>query len=163
MTEVPKIDHARRMAQARRSVLDGLMRGDEIDELERALAEQATRGDLDLASMLVHLAAGAIEIGGFTAGEPISYEGFRQRFLPELEFRGKVDHRGSQYAIYAAAILLGGMEPDVYSDTGWWRSELWPYALYGLVAYVRAAAERREVTTTVIAQELSALASASAE
>jgi len=155
---VPKVDHARRIADAREAVFAGLARGDDIDELQRSVGALALRGDLGLAGMLIDLAAGAIELGGFGADEPLSYEGFRERFLPELEFRGKVDQRGSQYAIYAAAMVHGGMEPDLFADTSWWRSELWPYALYGLVAYVRAAAERRGVDALVIADELSALA-----
>ena len=160
---MPQVDHARRIAEAREAVLTGLVRGDDIDELHRSVGALAVRGDLDLAGMLIDLAGRAIGLGGFGGDEPLSYEGFRERFLPELEFRGKVDHRGSQYAIYAAAMVHGGMEPDLFSDTSWWRSELWPYALYGLVAYVRAAAERREVDVLVIAVELSALAAGSVD
>ena len=55
------------------------------------------------------------------------------------------------------------MEPDLVADTGWWRSELWPYALYGLIAYLRAAAERRGAEAIVIADELSALAAGSTD
>ena len=100
----------------------------------------------------------SIGLGGFSPGQPLDYEGFREKFLPELEFRGKVDHRNSQYAIYAAAIMHGGVIPDIVADTSWWRSELWPYALYGLVAYVRAASERRDLSTSQIATELARLA-----
>ncbi len=31
----------------------------------------------------------------------------------------------------------------VYADAGWWRGDLWQYALYAVVAYARASAERR--------------------
>ena len=59
--------------------------------------------------------------------------------------------------------MHGGMTPDVVSDTGWWRSELWPYALYGLVAYLRAAADRRQVEVDVIVRELAERLAASAD
>jgi hypothetical protein len=157
---VAKADHEARVTAASRAVLDGLVAGVDVSELHRKLAALAMGGDLVLAETLIRLAAQAIGLGGFSASEPVSYEGFRERFLPELDFRGRVDHRNSQYAIYAAAILHGGVVPDVASDTSWWRSELWPYALYGLVAYVRAAAEHRNVEVGVIARELAALAPA---
>ena len=149
-----KIDHAERMSRAREVVLRGLARDDDVFELRSALVELAIQGDLVLAETLIRLASNVIGLGGFSPGQPLEYEGFREKFLPELEFRGKVDHRNSQYAIYAAAIMRGGMTPDVVADTGWWRSELWPYALYALVAYVRAAAERRGLSTSQIATEL---------
>ncbi|MHB8681494.1 MAG: hypothetical protein ACYDA2_05290 [Acidimicrobiales bacterium] len=158
-----KVDHAKRIGEAREAVVAGLVRGDDVGELEYSLGGLAVRGDLDLADMLIGLAAKAIALGGFGTGEPLAYDGFRQRFLPELDFRGKVDHRGSQYAIYAAAILAGGMVPDLVADTGWWRTELWPYALFGLVAYVRAAAERRGVDEIAIARKLAAASIASVE
>lgn len=155
-----RVDPEQRMRAAVQAVLDGLVGGDDVSELQQKLAALAVQGDLVLAETLIRLAAQAIELGGFSASDPLSYEGFRERFLSELEFRGKVDHRNSQYAIYAAAMLHGGMAPDVASDTSWWRAELWPYALYGLVAYVRAAAEHRNVEAAVIARELAALAPA---
>ena len=151
-----KVDHVERMARARQAVLDGLLREDDVAELRRALGDLAVRGDLVLADALIRLAAETIGIGGFSPAEPLAYEGLRERFLPEIEFRGKVDQRNSQYVIYAAAIFHGGVVPDLFSDTSWWRSELWPYALNGLIALVRAAAEHRAVEVKAIAQELAA-------
>jgi hypothetical protein len=157
---VARVDPEERTRAATQAVLDGLVGGDDVSELQQKLAALAVGADLVLAETLIRLAAQAIELGGFSASDPVSYEGFRERFLPEFEFRGKVDHRNSQYAIYAAAMFHGGMVPDIVSDTSWWRSELWPYALYGLVAYVRAAAEYRNVEAAVIARELAAPAPA---
>jgi hypothetical protein len=39
--------------------------------------------------------------------------------LPEVTFRGRVEHRNSQYALYAAACMRGGLQPDPLSDAGW--------------------------------------------
>jgi len=158
-----KTDHSQRVAHAREEVLAQLAAGSDLNEIHRALAQHAQRDDLLLAEMLIALASEVIALGGFSASDPVEYQGFRQRFLPEIEFRGKVDHRNSQYAIYAAALMHGGMTPDVVSDTGWWRSELWPYALYGLVAYLRAAADRRQVEVDVIVRELAERLAASAD
>src|SRR3954462_6604499 len=46
------------------------------------------------------------------APSPLEYEGLRERYLPEVTFRGRVEHRNSQYAIYAAACMPGGPQPD---------------------------------------------------
>ena len=47
-------------------------------------------------------------------------------------------------ALHAAAALRGGVLPDLYADASWWRGELWHYALYAVVAYVRASADKRD-------------------
>ncbi len=49
--------------------------------------------------------------------------------MPEVTFRGRVEHRrNSQYALYAAACMRGGMQPELLSDAGWWQTPLWRYA-----------------------------------
>jgi hypothetical protein len=105
---------------------------------------------------LIRLAADALGLGGFSQNEPLEYEGLREKYLPEIEFRGGVSHRNSQYALYAAAALRGGVPPDPYADAGWWQGELWQYALYAVFAYVRASAERRGESTTEVARTLAA-------
>jgi hypothetical protein len=84
----------------------------------------------------------------------VQYEGLRERFLPEVEFSGRVEHRNSQYMLYAAAVLRGGVEPDFARDIGWWQAPQWRYALYALVIYLRVAAERRATTVAILAREL---------
>ena len=39
-------------------------------------------------------------------------------------------------ALYAAASMRGGLEPDLLNDAGWWNTRLWIYAVYGLVINV---------------------------
>jgi hypothetical protein len=150
-------DSAQRVAQAQHAVVEGLANGDGPIELEQAVAAVAARHDLVLGEALIYMAAGALGLGGFSASVPLEYEGLREQYLPELEFRGKVDHRNSQYALYAAAALHGGVLPDVYADTSWWRTaELWQHAVYAIVAYIRAGAERRGDRVEDLAGELAA-------
>ena len=41
--------------------------------------------------------------GGRHCAEPLENDGLRERYLPEVAFRSRVDHRDSRYALYAAA------------------------------------------------------------
>jgi hypothetical protein len=58
-----------------------------------------------------------------------------------VPFSGRTEHRNSQYMIYAAATLRGGVEPDLDRDVTWWFHDPWQFAVYALVIYLRAAAE----------------------
>ena len=151
-----KRDHSQRVAQAEQIVIAGLARGEDLDELAEALRAIALRGDIVVGESLIRLAADALRLGGFSAAEPLEYDGLREKYLPEIEFRGRVSHRNSQYVLYAAAALRGGVLPDVYADAGWWQAELWQSALYAVVAYARAAAERRGESTADVARALAA-------
>ena len=131
-----------------------LPREKSVDPLFQALAAIARTGDLDFGLTLIRLAADALGTGGFSATEPLEYEGLRETYLPEIDFYGKVAHRNSQYALIAAAALRGGVLPDIYADSGWWRAELWQYAFYAVVAYVRTAAERRGESVEDVARAL---------
>ncbi|TQN44308.1 hypothetical protein FHU33_3806 [Blastococcus colisei] len=51
----------------------------------------------------------------------------------------------SQYALYAAACMRGGLQPDLASDASWWQTPLWQYAVLAVVIYGRAAAGRIKV------------------
>lgn len=148
-------DAAQRVDQAQQALIGGLAKGDGPFELVEAVAAIAAKGDLVLGEALTYLAADVLGLGGFSSSEPLAYDGLRERYLPELEFRGKVAHRNSQYALYAAAALHGGVLADVYSDTGWWQTaDLWQYAVYAIVAYARASAERRGGSVEELALEL---------
>jgi hypothetical protein len=73
-----------------------------------------------------------------------------------VTFRGRVEHRNSQYALYAAASMRGGLQPDLLSDAGWWQTPLWQYAVYAVVVYSRAAGERLTVPVEEIARRIAA-------
>src|SRR4051794_5641885 len=71
---------------------------------------------------LLELAVTALHIACPAGAEPLEYEGLRERYLPEVAFRGRVEHRNSQYALYAAACMRGGLQPDLPRDAGWCQS-----------------------------------------
>ena len=105
---------------------------------------------------LLELAVTALDLACPAGAEPLEYEGLRERYLPEVTFRGRVEHRNSQYALYAAACMRGGLQPDLLSDAGWWQTPLWQYAVYAVVIYSRAAAERLAVPVEEIARRIAA-------
>ncbi|WP_218120663.1 hypothetical protein [Geodermatophilus sp. DSM 45219] len=47
---------------------------------------------------------------------------------------------------------MAGLQPDLVSDVGWWETPLWQYAVYAVVNYSRAAAERTAVPVAQIAR-----------
>ncbi|GAA3165430.1 hypothetical protein GCM10010531_17420 [Blastococcus jejuensis] len=94
---------------------------------------------------LLELAVTALDLACPPGSVPLAYEGLRERYVPEVRFRGRVEHRNSQYALHAAACMRGGLQPDLLSDAGWWQTPLWEYAVFAVVIYSRAAAERLRV------------------
>ena len=55
---------------------------------------------------------------------------------------GRTLRRRTQYALYAAACMRGGLLPDLLREAGGWESRLWTYAVSAVVLYTRAAADR---------------------
>jgi hypothetical protein len=100
---------------------------------------------------MLELAATALGLACPAGAERLTYEGPCERYLPEVTFRGRVEHRNSQYVLYAAACLRGGVEPDLLHDTGWWQSPPSTYAVFAVVIYARAGAERLDVSVREIA------------
>jgi len=123
------------------AVISGLARGDDVYDLMAAAAPNHVPGQFSPDVALLELAVTALDLACPPGAEPLEYEGLREHYLPEVRFRGRVEHRNSQYALYAAACLRGGLQPDLLSDAGWWQTPLWQYAVYALVIYSRAAAE----------------------
>ena len=105
---------------------------------------------------LLELAVTALDLACPPGAEPLEYYGLREQYLPEVTFRGRVEHRNSRYALYAAACMRGGLQPDLLSDAGWWQTPLWQYAVFAVVIYSRAAAERLTVPLEVIARRIAA-------
>ena len=52
--------------------------------------------------------------------------------------------------------MRGGLRPDLLSDAGWWQTLLWQYALFAVVIYSRAAAERLLVPVEEVARRIAA-------
>lgn len=126
-----------------RMVLLGLAAGEDLDSITERLGELHPRNNTFPAEVLLELAAESIAESGATQIEPIDYEGIRERYLPEYEFRGKSQQHKSHYALTAAAMFRAGIYPDLLDEGYWWGIEdTWRYAFYALVAYARAAADR---------------------
>ena len=135
-------------------MLAGLLRGDDIDALVEAVAPSHVRGWFTPDVAVLELAVTALDLASIAGAPPLEYEGLRERYLPEAQFRGRADHRSSQYALYAAACIRGGVQPDLLNDAGWWNTPLWIYAVYALVIYIRAAADRGGRTVEQVVREL---------
>ena len=128
-----------------RSVLADLSSGREFDIVIERLADVHLKNNPFPAQELLELAADAIEESGATQSHPIDYERIRENYLPERLFRGKVEHHRSHYALSAAAMIRGGVYPDLLGEVGWWHDDdLWFYAFFALVIYMRITAERSQ-------------------
>ena len=148
------VDVLRRDAQ--RAVLAGLARGDDPFDIMAAVAPTDVPHRFAPDVALLELAVTALDLACPAGERPLEYEGLRERNLPEIAFRGRVEHRNSQYALYAAACMRGGLQPDLSHDAGWWQTPLWQYAVHAVVIYSRAAAERREVSVEEVARRIAA-------
>lgn len=156
MTRRARVNTAVLHRQAQVAVLAGLLRGDDIDALVASVAPTDVPGWFTPDVALLELAVSALDMASVPGSAPLEYDGLRERYLPELEFRGRVEHRSSQYALYAAACMRGGLQPDLLNDAGWWSTRLWIYAVYAVVIYSRAAADRRGTTIEQVARDLTA-------
>ncbi len=156
MSKGPRVDHDLLHRQAQVAVLAALLRDGDIDALVASVAPSDVPGWFTPDVAMLELAVTALDLASVTGFAPLEYEGLRERYLPEVEFRGRVEHRSSQYALYAAACMRGGLQPDLLNDAGWWNTRLWIYAVYAVVIYSRAAADRRDTTIEHVARGLAA-------
>ena len=130
-------------ANAARLGLLGATEGPAPDSILVALAGLHPLNNTFPAEVLLELAAEAIVESGASPTEPIQYEGMRDRYLPEYHFRGKLPQHKSHYALMAAAMIRAAVYPDLLDEAqGWGLEDMWEYAFYALVLYVRVAAER---------------------
>jgi hypothetical protein len=141
-------------ATARRILLDGLARESEVSELVGELAALHPRNSTFPGEVFLHVAVDVLDWCGASRADPLALEGMRERFLPECAFRGR-QNKKLQFAILAAAALRGGTEPDLLGEVAWWQTDdFWQYALYAVVAYIRAAADRAGVPVRQACQDL---------
>ncbi len=128
-----------------------------FDTIIERLAVVHPKNNTFPAEELLELAADAIEESGANRSHPIDYERIRENYLSERVFRGKVEHHRSHYALRAAAMIRGGVYPDLLDEVGWWHNDdLWFYAFFALVIYMRIAAERSERSFEEVARALAA-------
>ena len=154
MSKKPRVDQDLLHRRAQVAVLAGLLRGDDIDALVEAVAPSHVPGWFTPDVAMLELAVTALDLASLAGVPPLEYEGIRERYLPEAAFRGRAEHRSSQYALYAAACIRGGVQPDLLNDAGWWNTPLWIYAVYAVVIYARAAADRSGMTVEQVLREI---------
>jgi hypothetical protein len=156
VTKRERVDQDVLHRRAQVAVLSGLARGEDVYDLMAAAASSHVPGWFTPDVALLELAVTALDVASPPGAESLEYEGLRERYLPEVTFRGRVEHRNSQYALYAAACMRGGLQPDLLSDAGWWQTPLWQYAVFAVVIYSRAAAERLAVPVEEIVRRIAA-------
>jgi hypothetical protein len=140
--------------EALQRLLSGLVAGDDVFELAASVADLHPKYNTFPGEVFMDLAADALEIAEATRNDPVPYEGLRETYLPECEFRGR-DNRRIQYAILTSASVRGGLEPDLLDEVAWWRADdYWRYALYAAVALIRAGAELQGITIAQMVEQL---------
>lgn len=137
---VPDAAHA----QAQRALLDGLRRGDGLDDLERAVRRSTTKTFTpDVAVLQVGVAA--MDLAGVDRSTPIAKADLTLH-LKEINFRNqRALQERTTYALNTIAAMRGGLEPDILDDMHWWQTrDIVEYAVIAATAYVRACAQRRQ-------------------
>src|SRR3954453_7319775 len=137
--EDPDVLHRRAQAV----ILSGLAGGnDDVFELMVSVRPNDVRGHFTPDVALLEVAAAALGLACPPGTERLEYEGLTDRYLADLALYGRTVHRRTQYAIYAAACMHGGLHPDLLHEAGGWEPRLWTYAVSAVVLYSRAAADR---------------------
>jgi hypothetical protein len=132
-------------AQAQRALLDGLRRGEDLDELERAVRRSKAKGFTpDVAVLQVGVAA--MDLAQVHRSSPIAKADLITVDLSEIDFRNqRALQQRTTYALNVIAAMRGGLEPDILQDMYWWRTrDIVEYAVIAATAYVRACSQRRQ-------------------
>jgi len=126
-----------------RVALSGIAGGADLGGVALQLEPLHPENDTFPGELLLELAADAIEESGATRARPIEFENIRERYLPEFSAHTNAQHHKSKYALRAAAMVRGGVDPGLLDEVTWWQTDdLWWWCLEALAAYVRAAADR---------------------
>ena len=143
--------------EALRRLLSGLASNTDLFDLVASVADLHPKNDTFPGEVFMGLAADTLQLVGATRHDPIIYEGLRETFLPECTFRGR-ENRKIQYALLTAASLRGGLDPDLLDEVIWWNSDdYWRYALFAVVALIRAGAQRQGVPVARVVEQLAEL------
>jgi hypothetical protein len=140
----------------RGEALQVLAAGGDLDDARLVLASAtfADRVVQPYAEELLELAVDAYALTGAGPDAPIELAGLAQRYLPEHQYRGNVEHRNLRYALTYPAQRAGGLHPNNWDDLIYWRSPLWPYTLHAVLADLRIAAEHAGSPVNELAQQL---------
>jgi hypothetical protein len=145
-------------ARARALVLTRLASGVDVFDLVDEVAPLHPKRDTFPGEVFLWLAADALDEGRFSREQPLDYEGLRERLLPEVRLRGRNDHHKSFYTLVTPAALRGGVAPDLLGEVQWWQADdYWEFALYALIVFVRAAAERLDSSVADVCRTLARL------
>lgn len=150
----PKLPTASDAATARRVVLEGIARDADVYELADELAPLHPARNTFPGEVFLGLAAEALSWCAASRADPLPLERLRERYLAEATFRGR-ENRRFQYVVLAAAALHGGTEPDLLDEAAWWQTDdFWRYAMFAVVAYIRAAADKAGVPVRQACEDL---------
>jgi hypothetical protein len=131
--------------------LGGLSHGDDLGDIAARLAPLHPKHNTFPGEVLLDLAADAIALSGATRQAPIEFEGIRDRFLPDGIAHTKTRHHKCTFALRAAAMLHGGVDPGLLAEVQWSQTDdLWYWSLEALAVYVRAAADRSDWSVEAI-------------
>jgi hypothetical protein len=137
-----------------RVALTGLASGVDANDLAEQLGSLHPAGNTFPGEVMLDLAADALDVVGVSRDRPVEYRDMLERFLSECELRGG-DHRKSHFALHAAAMIHGGVRPDLLEELAWWRADdFWLFATFALVVYARVAVEQSGEPIVVIAQQI---------
>lgn len=138
-----------------RIALSGTARGDDPGDIADRLAPLHPRNNTFPAEVLLELAADAIEFAGASRDSPIVFEGIRERYLPEAVAHTRAQHHKSKFALRAAAMLRGGVDPGLLDEVSWWRTDdVWFWSLEAFIVYVRVAADRTGEPIEIVCRRL---------
>ena len=135
--------------------LSGLARGDDLGDIAARLEPLHPRHDTFPGELLLDLAADAIGVSGAYRQAPLEFEHIRERHLPDGIAHTKAQHHKSKFALRAAAMLHGAVDPGLLDEVQRWRTDdLWYWSLEALAAYIRAAAERTNQTVEFVSRRI---------
>jgi hypothetical protein len=125
---------------AHAAVLDGLRAGQSLADIERAVARCRVRGKYEPDLAMLELIIAALDNAEVGRDRPLDISDWRQRFLPEINFRNRhTEVQRLVYALHTAAAFRTGLCPDILDDTyGWGGAALLPYATRAAVMTIRA-------------------------
>ena len=89
--------------EALRRLLSGLAAGADVFELTMSVADLHPKNNTFPGEVFMALAADALEIADVTRDNPIPYEGLRETYLSECEFRGRDNGSGRREATPSVA------------------------------------------------------------
>jgi hypothetical protein len=132
---------------AHADVLGGLRAGRSLGEIERDVLRRRSRGVFEPDLAMLELVIGALDYVGVSLEQPLDISHWRDRFLPEINFRNRhADVGRLVYALHTAAAFRTGLRPDILEDTyGWGGAVLLPYATRAAVMSIRAVSDGREL------------------